>query len=199
MARRAESGTLSVRRFLEPVLAALDGAGIPYMIVGSVASSAHGAPRTTHDIDIVVELTEAALGRLLAALPDDEFYVSHEAAFQALRDRTQFNVIGMTTGWKADLIVRKQRPFSVREFARRESLTLFDMPVWTASAEDTALAKLEWSKMSGGSERQRRDVVGIVARSGVAFDLEYVHEWVAALGLEAEWSAVREVIDTSSG
>lgn len=159
------------------------------MVVGSVASSAHGAPRTTHDIDIVVQLSDSALDSLLASLPEDRFYVSREAAQQALRSRTQFNVIDMETGWKADLIVRKQRPFSVEEFRRRQQLTLFGMPIWTATPEDTALAKLEWSKMSGGSDRQRRDVVGIVMRN-TTFELAYVEAWVDDLGLGSEWDTV---------
>ena len=163
------------------------------MIVGSVASSAHGAPRTTQDIDIVVQVRASTLADLLSLLPEDEFYVSVEAAKQALRDRSQFNVIGLATGWKADLIVLKPRPFSMEEFGRRRRLELFGHEVWTASPEDTMIAKLEWSKLSGGSERQRRDVAGILARNRDRLELEYLDGWIHELGLDEEWSAAREL------
>jgi hypothetical protein len=74
-----------------------------------------------------------------------------------------FNVIDHASGWKIDFIVRKNRAFSRDEFGRRMKLALLDVPVFVASPEDTIVAKLEWSKQSGGSERQRRDVAGIVA------------------------------------
>jgi hypothetical protein len=99
-----------------------------------------------------------------------------------------FNVIDHASGWKVDFIVRKNRAFSRDEFARRMPITLLDVPVFVASPEDTIVAKVEWSQQSGGSERQRRDVAGIVATMGEQLDREYVERWVRDLGLEDEWA-----------
>ncbi len=88
------------------------------MITGSFASSFHGVPRTTHDIDVIVVLTGSNLDRLIGLLPNEDYYVSAEAARDALLRRGQFNVIDLATGWKADLIVRKDRPFSQNEFQK---------------------------------------------------------------------------------
>ena len=60
-----------------------------------------------------------------------------------------------------------------------------------ATAEDTIISKLEWSVRSGGSERQRRDIAGIVAAAAGQLDQAYIERWVAELGLEAEWAAAR--------
>lgn len=181
---------MKVANFLERLIAALEYAGVPFMVTGSFASTYHGAPRTTQDIDLVVALESSDLPKLFAALPDDRYYLSHDAARAATTRRRQFNVIDLETGWKADLIVRKARPFSRAEFERRVRARVVDVETWVASAEDVVVSKLEWSLDSGGSERQRRDVVGVLDRAGDALDLSYIERWVDAMGLEAEWRIV---------
>ena len=139
------------------VVAALDVAGVPYMITGSLASSLHGAPRSTQDIDIVVAPNRESLERLLSAFPESRYYVSRNSAFSALRESSMFNVIDHASGWKIDFIIRKAREFSQREFERRVEVSALGMSLYMARPEDVLLAKLEWAKRSG-SERQIEDV-----------------------------------------
>jgi len=172
----------AIRRALE----ALQRAGVPYMLTGSFASSFHGAPRTTQDIDIVIAPTLGSLQRLVSEFPEDQYYVSREAALQAYGSESLFNVIDLESGWKIDFIVRKSRPFSVEEFTRRREAEVLGTNVTIASAEDVILSKLEWAKMAG-SERQITDVAGILRTQGADVDLEYVERWVAVLGVQSEW------------
>ena len=102
-----------------------------------------------------------------------------------------FNVIDLASGWKVDLILRKNRAFSRDEFARRMKMSILGVPVSVASPEDTIVAKLEWSKLAGGSQRQRRDVAGIVATVGATLDRAYVEGWVRDLDLAEEWNAAQ--------
>ena len=51
------------------VVGALEAVGVPYMIVGSLASNFHGIPRSTADADFVVELEPGRLQRLGDVLP----------------------------------------------------------------------------------------------------------------------------------
>ena len=95
--------------FLSRLASLLRDAGIPYMLTGSFASTYHGTPRTTQDLDLVIEVDDASLRALLDSLPEEQYYVAEEAALQALRRRGQFNVIDLASGWKADLILRKDR------------------------------------------------------------------------------------------
>ena len=176
--------------FLRRIVAALDAASVPHMVVGSFASTFHGVPRATHDIDIVVDLDRTMLDRLLAALPDEIYYVDHDTAREALARRAQFNVIDMGTGWKVDLIVRKARPYSVEELARRQPAVLMGVATFVASAEDSILSKLEWSKLAN-SERQLRDAAGIVKTRGDALDTHYIERWVDTLDLGEQWERVR--------
>ena len=43
-----------LQELLRDIVARLDAAGIPFMVAGSFASSAHGMPRTTQDLDLVI-------------------------------------------------------------------------------------------------------------------------------------------------
>ena len=167
--------------FLGRLVAGLDAAGVPYMVAGSVACALHGEPRSTQVVDIVVDLDAESLRRLLQELPEEHYYVSHDAAREALRRRSQFNVIDMATGWKADLIVLKRRAFSQTEFSRRRPATLLGVEVQVVSAEDVVLTKLEWAQKSGGSERQLRDVRGVLQAPGQRLDETYLQAWAERL------------------
>lgn len=94
---------------LRTIMAALEAASIPCMVVGSFASTAHGKPRTTHDLDIVIDPTAETLEQFLGALDLELFYVDPGVARDALRRRTMFNLIEMNTAWKVDLVIRRVR------------------------------------------------------------------------------------------
>ena len=170
----------------------LDEASIPHMVVGSLASSFHGEPRQTRDIDIVIDPTPEALRRFVELLPPDDFYADAEAATEALDRRTSFNLVEIHTGWKVDLIVRRDRPFSREELGRRIRVRLLDTDADIATAEDTIIAKLEWAT-EGQSERQLRDVAAMLETQGDSLDQEYIGRWIRALGLEDAWARTREV------
>lgn len=174
---------MSAADLLSDVVRALDTAGIPHMLVGSFASTSHGAPRATQDIDIVIDPTSDALDRFVAAFDPDRIYVSPSAQ-DALASRDQFNLIDMSTGWKVDLIIRKDRPFSRSEFERRVRSSMLDVDIYVATAEDTVLAKLEWAAM-GGSDRQVADAAAVLAVRSDALDDDYLERWAADLGISA--------------
>ena len=174
---------------LADVLARLDRAGIPYMVTGSLASSFHGEPRATRDLDLVIDPTPATLQALVDELAGAGYYVDPEAARAALAERTQFNAIGPDAS-KVDFIIRKDRPFSVEEFRRRQAVDLLGLRGYVATAEDVVIAKLEWAAGSD-SERQRRDVAGIVAVTD-RLDEDYVERWASRLSLLDAWHAVRD-------
>lgn len=189
---------MSVEDFFRRLVAALEQAGMPYMLTGSFASAHHGTPRSTQDIDLVIAPTADQLRALLRLLPETEYYVSEESALGALRRRGQFNVLGLKSGWKVDLILRKDREFSRTEFSRRETVEMMGRQVAVATAEDVLLAKLEWSK-AGGSERQLEDAAGILQARGEELDRAYVEGWVAELGVEGQWERVLAMAEPSPG
>ena len=167
---------------LQLVLSKLDGCGIDYMLTGSFASNMHGVPRTTYDADIVIEVNLRSLDRFLQNL-GNAFYVSQEAAREAVSSRRMFNVVHLQTGFKVDFILRKARPFSREEFSRREMANYFGESRWFATPEDVILAKLEWSKV-GDSERQFSDAVNVAKVQGEKLDQAYLEKWAAELSVQ---------------
>lgn len=175
----------------------LDETGVPYMVVGSLASSFHGEPRQTRDIDMVIDPSGTdVLRRFLERLPADELYADAGAATEALEQRTSFNVIEAATGWKVDLIVRRDRSFSREEFGRRVRVRLLDSDIHLATAEDTIIAKLEWATQ-GESERQLRDVAAILETQADGLDRTYLDRWIRALGVEDAWEQARQLTEPS--
>jgi hypothetical protein len=116
-----------LKELLQRVVPALQRANVPFMIAGSFASAAHGLPRATQDLDIVIDPTAEGLDALLAQLPPDSYYADADVAREALRTRGMFNVIDHATGWKIDFILRRNRAFSREEFGRRISVSLLDV------------------------------------------------------------------------
>ncbi|MEN6575816.1 MAG: hypothetical protein ABFD90_05680 [Phycisphaerales bacterium] len=168
--------------FLSRLAELLSRAGIPYMVAGSMASSFHGRPRSTHDADVVIDPTEEQLESFLALL-ERGCYVSRDAALDALHRRTMFNIIDLAGGWKADLILRKDRPFSRQEFERRQQIDAMGQVLWVVSPEDTILSKLEWMK-GRESDVQYSDAVGVAVAQWGNLDMEYLHRWAGPLGVE---------------
>jgi hypothetical protein len=164
---------------LKLLLSKLDECGIPYMITGSFASNIHGLPRATQDADVIIEAEQRALKSFLESL-GPTFYWSTEAAMDALTRQQMFNVVHLETGFKVDLIIRKSRSFSRMEFSRRQPAFYLGANRWFATAEDTILAKLEWSKRSD-SERQFNDALGVAKLQRDNLDRAYLQKWAGEL------------------
>jgi hypothetical protein len=178
---------MSFPEVIHRVTAALEGAGIAYMLTGSFASVFYGSPRSTQDIDLVIAATPGQVQTFIKSLPDGEYYADLDSALEACQRESLFNVIDLKTGWKIDMIFRKARAFSQEEFGRRRQLDLEGISLFVATAEDVILAKLEWSKLSQ-SQRQIEDAAGILRIHWTSLDRAYLKKWIRQLGLHSEWS-----------
>jgi hypothetical protein len=178
---------MSVQRVLQKITTALDHAEVRCMLTGSFASAYHGSPRSTQDIDLVIAATPAQLRAFVGSLPSGEYYADLNAALEAQKRESMFNVIDLESGWKIDLIIRKNREFSREEFGRRQRATLQQVSLFVASAEDVVLAKLEWAKLAQ-SQRQIEDAAGIMKIRRDSLDRPYMEKWVSQLELTEEWN-----------
>lgn len=154
------------------------------MICGSLASSRHGEPRTTYDFDLVADLRAEHAGPLARAL-GAAFYADERLITAAARQRSSCNVIHLATGLKIDLFAVRDREFSREELARaRLQRIADDLELPMATAEDTLLTELESYRRAGEvSDRQWRDVVGIVKQQGGALDRAYCARQADELGV----------------
>lgn len=165
-------------QLLRDIVTRLDVAGIDYMLTGSVALNCYAQPRMTRDIDLVVAFFLKDAERIHDILGQD-YYVSEDAAREAVAHQSSFNAIHQTTLIKVDFMVRKREDYRLHEFARRQRLKVADFEVWVVNKEDLILSKLHWARESR-SERQLADVENLIA-SGC--DAEYLRSWSAALNL----------------
>jgi len=171
---------------LEPVVAALRRLGVRHYVGGSVASTLHGAIRSTMDVDLVCGLTEPQVDAFIAAC-GAEFYVSPTAARDAVRLRKCFNLIHLPTSYKIDVFMNRGRQFDEAALARAQPMTLGppateSIPVTTV--EDSIIAKLEWFRLTDEtSERQWDDVSKLVRLHGGTIDLDYLRTMADSIGV----------------
>jgi hypothetical protein len=174
---------------LVPVVDTLDQLGRPYRIGGSVGSSTYGIARATLDIDLVADLhsgDEVPLAQLLR----DAYYVDEAMMRDAIQRRSSFNVIHLATMIKVDVFTVGGRAYDREAFSRVRRQALEEAEgareYCFASPEDLVLNKLDWYRQGGGvSERQWRDVIGVLKVQAESLDLPYLRRWARELGLEA--------------
>jgi hypothetical protein len=173
-------------RVLREVIAALTKLNITYALGGSWASSLLGEPRFTQDADISVEPFHGREKALCACFGAD-YYLSLEAIQSAIQNRTSFNIINLTVGFKVDVFLQKERPFDQSFMNRRRPLQLPNFPkqsIVVVTPEDIVLLKLEWFRIGGElSDQQWKDVLGVLRTQAGKLDEEYLTDWAGQLNL----------------
>lgn len=172
---------------LLPVASALQRMGVPFYVGGSVASTFHGAIRSTFDVDVICDLRPEHVERFLSAFGSD-FYVSATAVRAAVERRSCFNLIHLPTAFKVDMFVSRDRSFERAALERAMPQRLAegeDAKVPVATAEDVIVAKLEWFRRGDeASERQWDDVARLFALLGSTLDLGHMRRMAESLGVE---------------
>jgi hypothetical protein len=164
---------------LNDCLQRLHRAGVIYYLTGSMASNYWGIPRSTHDIDFVVQLPTSAVQTLVREFKDD-YYIDEAAVRAAYQPPHQFNAIDTRSALKIDFWLAQPARFDQQMLQRRVSVTLFGQVAWIASAEDVILHKLLWNQMTP-SDRQLSDAAGVVAVQGTRLDGGYLKTWATEL------------------
>ena len=190
---------------LQVVADAFRTLGVEFYIGGSIASAYHGEPRSTIDVDLIADLPASAASRLVHLL-GEEFYADASMMIEAITSRTSFNLIHLPTMYKIDVFIPKQRPFDKSVRQRVVQAAAFegdDRTYQIASVEDTVLSKLEWYKAGGEtSERQWRDVVGVMQVQLGQLDQAYLERWATELAvndlLQRAWTEARTLMGEST-
>ena len=169
--------TLKVTNILEEL-------GVPYLIGGSLASTLYGLVRTTQDSDIITEMRPEHIPPFVAAL-EDEFYIDDQMIASAIQRNSSFNIIHRETIFKVDVFIPRPRPFLKSQLIRAQKQTFTfatEVSANFATPEDTILAKLEWYRLGGEtSDRQWRDILGVLKTRAAELDLDYLQKWATEL------------------
>jgi len=159
---------------------------IEYLVGGSVASSVHGMPRATNDVDVVAKITGRHVEPFVAALRDT-FYVDGEMIRDAIARRASFNVIHLATMMKVDVFVFDGSELAEEEMRRKRTIEIAEgePAVCFASPEDIILQKLEWYRKGAEvSDRQWSDLRSVIVVQGDRLDRDYLRRWATRLGLD---------------
>lgn len=168
------------------VIDILDELQVRYHLGGSFASAIHGVPRQTMDADLVVDLPPGTVIGLIDRLRD-QFYVDLDVAKEAAVRHGSFNAIHLESGFKIDFFIKGTGEFDEVELERSESTQISADPPRSAmvkTAEDTILRKLQWYRSGGEvSDRQWRDVLGVLTTMSGNLDRGYLARWATKLGV----------------
>ena len=175
---------MNERELLVDCLRRLNRAGVTYYLTGSMASNYWGIPRTTHDLDFVVQLPMSAVPRIMQEFSGD-FYIEEAAVRAAYQPPFQFNAIDTRSALKVAFWLPKPEPFDREMVKRRAQVTLFGEGAWISTAEDVILHKLHWNRISP-SDRQLGDAAGVVAVQADALDKSYLRHWAQELKVRSE-------------
>ena len=164
----------------------LEDLGVTYVLGGSVASTLHGEPRATLDVDIAAALREEHIDALLERVEED-FYAERASMLEAVRERTSFNLIHLPSSMKVDIFVPPSRGIHEQKWRRRQRVAFQKEPersAWVTDPEDIVLQKVDWYRDGGGvSDSQWRDVLGVLKVQGERLDLAYLRHWAAEMKL----------------
>ena len=179
---------------IRPVLEAFEHLGIGYYVGGSVASSIYGEPRSTLDIDFGADLPDSVIQELVSKWGCD-FYVSESAMREAVQRNGCFNLIHLWTSLKVDIFVCGTDAFNTSVLSRRLARTIEvgheSLSIWIASPEDVILHKLVWYRKGGEiSERQWRDISGVMKQQQDRLDSHYLAEWAERLKVSDLWNQI---------
>ena len=174
----------------------LNQANIKYMVTGAVASIIYGEPRLTHDIDLVVELHEDEVARLIKAFPLDNFYCPPPEVIKVEARRPlhgHFNLIHHETGFKADIYTLGKDELHQWAMANRKRLDVEGEALWLAPMEYVILRKLMYYR-EGRSEKHLKDIAGMMEASFDQIDSDQLHEKIRYYRLEKEWEEIQSIL-----
>jgi hypothetical protein len=175
---------MNERALLVDCLRRLNRTGVTYYLTGSMASNYWGIPRTTHDLDFVLQLPMSDAPRIVQEFSGD-FYIEEAAVRAAYQPPHQFNAIDTRSALKVDFWLPKPEPFDQEMLRRRVQVTLFGERAWITTAEDVILHKLIWNRITP-SDRQLGDAAGVVAVQAEGLDRNYLRQWAEQLRLTHE-------------
>lgn len=161
--------------FLSDLVGRLESIDIEYALVGSIATMSYGEPRATLDIDVVVAMGTSELEDLQKLFPAPDFYLSPDAAREAVRSKAQFNVIHPESGMKVDFFVAGDAVGASQIRRRLRRTILPGVQAWCSPPEELIVKKLSYYE-KGASDKHLRDIASMLRISPGEIDLDRVRK-----------------------
>lgn len=182
---------MTEQELLKDCLDRLSRSGLNYMLVGSMAGNYWGIPRSTHDIDFVIEYEAENIDQIVG-LFENEFFIQKTSVEAALRAPHQFNALDNRSALKVDFFRLAGDPYEMERFRRRRPAKILGVDAWIATPEDIVLHKLRWYSISP-SDRQLTDAAGILSVSSDIMDNDYLTHWADQIGVVELLNKVKSI------
>ncbi len=177
---------MSQPELLKRLIAALEHAGIEYMLTGSVVSSAYGAPRMTHDIDVVVAIHPQQVSEITKFFSEQSYSFDEIAAADAIARKDQFQLLEFASGDKIDFWVLSEEEFHRETFSRKCRVSIAGIETWCATPEDLIVQKLSWAQWYE-SDKQFADALDVYETNARHLDMSHIQRWVKAIKIDDIW------------
>ena len=176
------------------IIAALDKAGLPYMLVGSLSSMLYGVSRNTKDADFVVEFGNHRVSAVRQFLPS-EFKLDPQVSFESVTGTTRYIFDVATTGFRIELFKLSTDSHDQERFRRRVHIPIphLGCTACVPTAEDVVITKLRWS-LHANRNKDRDDVRDVVTVRGELLDWDYIHHWCDQHGTRETLDEIRNSI-----
>lgn len=179
---------MSQKQLLNDIIRLLNSLNVPYYLTGSWALSFYAKPRSTHDIDFVINLSKKDVSRFYESFDINRYMISEQSIKDAIHHRYQFQVTDRLSGFWIDFWIPQEDEFNKAVFIRKKKVKLFNLYTWLPTVEDLIILKTIWSNISGGSEIQRNDVKSIYAIQK-DIDYNYIEKWIDRLNIRGEYES----------
>lgn len=171
----------------------IDRCNVPYFVTGSVASIVYGDPRMTHDIDLVINLTDSNVDLFLKAFPSDQFYCPPEEIIRTEINRSSrghFNLIHHETGFKVYIYLTNNSEFQLWALKNCKLISFAGTTINIAPAEYVIIMKLEFFR-EGKSSKHLTDIKSMLLNSGDQIDFGLLNKLINEKDLTTEWEAAQ--------
>ncbi|MEW6592623.1 MAG: DUF6036 family nucleotidyltransferase [Candidatus Hadarchaeota archaeon] len=171
----------------------LDKEKIDYVMVGGMVVNFHGLPRTTMDVDLILQIEEKNILKLVEFLKRNDFFASTGDLNAALREKSHCTVQDKKSMFRLD-IKGVYNEMDKRTFKNRKSFRYKGTKIYIASAEDTIANKLVF-----GSEQDLKDAEGIFIRQLGKLDMKYLERICVEMGVGKELAGLKRAAREASG
>lgn len=191
---------LSFQEFLKMILYVLEKSDIDYMVGGAVAVWPWGEPRSTQDIDIVIQLGVDHINTLSKELEKVEIFLPPDIIMENLyetRGDPPINAIHGTSGYKAEMfLVREGDELRKAAFKRRVKVDFGPEvgEIFIHSPEDLIIYKMLYYSLSQQT-KHIRDIGSILKTMGEQLDREYIKRWAEEKQLISIWQEILQELD----